>query len=108
MCLRVFFYGFGGCGSSWDALGDAWGIRSGQLGLLWGILEARRGMARVQIIKHGVLWSWDFGNCCYFMCFILYFEEGVNHGKRTDDKTWCAMVMRVLELLIFHWFCIVV
>ena len=23
----------------------------------------------------------------------MYSEEGVNHGTRTDDKTWCVMVM---------------
>ena len=28
----------------------------------------------------------------------------MGHGKRTDDETWCAIVMRFLELLIFHWF----
>ena len=84
MCV---FYSFGGCGSSWEALGDAWGIRWGQLGLLWGILEAPRGMAREQMTKHGVQWSWDFGMCCHFIGFICYSEEGVNHGERTDDKT---------------------
>ena len=26
------------------------------------------------------------------------------HGKRTDDKTWCAMVMGFLESLIIVWF----
>jgi len=26
------------------------------------------------------------------------------HGKRTDDKTWCAMVMGFLELLTIVWF----
>ena len=26
------------------------------------------------------------------------------HGKRTDDKTWCAMVMGFVELLRFQWF----
>ena len=25
-------------------------------------------------------------------------------GKRTDDKTWCAMVMGFLESLIIVWF----
>ena len=35
---------------------------------------------------------------------MTYFEEGGKHGKRTDDNTWCAMVMRIVELLICHWF----
>ena len=25
------------------------------------------------------------------------------HGKRTDDKTWCAMVMGFRELMILRW-----
>ena len=36
-----------------------------------------------------------------FLCFMMYAEEGVNHGKITDDKTWCAMVMGFVELLVF-------
>ena len=28
----------------------------------------------------------------------------MHHGKRTDDKTWCAMVIGFLDLLIFHMF----
>ena len=38
------------------------------------------------------------------LVFMKYSEEGVNHGKRTDDKTLSAMVMGCLELLIVHWF----
>ena len=98
------FFIVGACGSSWEALGDAWGIRWGQLGLLWGILEAPRGMAREDIIKHGVLLSRFLGIVDISLGFLLYFEEGVNHGKRTDDKTLSAMVMGCLELLIVHWF----
>ena len=63
LCLRVFVYGVGACGSSWEALRDAWGIRWGQVGLLLGVFEAPRGMARERMTKHGVLWSWDFGSC---------------------------------------------
>ena len=47
------------------------------------------------------------GICGFFdMCvgFMSYLEEGVNHGKRTDDNTWCVMVMDLLELLTFHCF----
>ena len=58
-------------------------------------------MTRDQMIQHGVLWSWDFGNCWYFIGCIMYVEEGVNHGKRTDDKTLCVMAMGWLELLWF-------
>ena len=34
----------------------------------------------------------------------MYFEEGVNHGKRADNKTLSAMVMGCLEVFIFHGF----
>ena len=54
-------------------------------------------MAREQMITHGVLWSWDVGNCCYFICFMMYSEEGVNQGSGVVGG-------RVLEMLIFHWF----
>ena len=53
-------------------------------------------MAREQMIKHDVLWSWDFGICCYFMCFMMYSEEGVNQGSGVVGG-------RVLEMLILHW-----
>ena len=39
-----------------------------------------------------------------FHGFMNDFEEGVNHGKRRDDETLCAMVMGFLELLIFRLF----
>ena len=31
--------------------------------------------------------------------FIMYFEEGVDHGKITYDKTLCGMVMGFQEML---------
>ena len=34
----------------------------------------------------------------------MYSEEGVNHGARTDDKTWCVMVMICWELFYFSGF----
>ena len=34
-----------------------------------------------------------FGSVDIALVFIIYVEEGVNHGKRADDKTRCAMVM---------------
>ena len=49
------------------------------------------------MIKHGVLWSWDVGDCCHVFGFIMNFEEGVNHGERTDDKTCCVMVWELLN-----------
>ena len=41
-----------------------------------------------------------FGIVDISLGFLLYSEEGVNHGKRTDDNTWCAMVMGCWKLLI--------
>ena len=32
----------------------------------------------------------------------MHVEDGVNISKRTDDKTLCAMVMGLWELLLFH------
>ena len=29
-----------------------------------------------------------------------YVEEGVNHGKRKNDKTWCATVMGVFFFIL--------
>ena len=53
------------------------------------------------MIKHCVLWSWDFGSCCcYFIVFSMYLEEGVNHSKRTNDNTWCVMVMGFLGIVV--------
>ena len=51
---------------------------------------------------HGILGVVDMLLGC-----ILYLEEGVNHGKRTDDKAWCVMVMGILELLMCCWSSIV-
>ena len=48
---------------------------------------------------HGILGTVDI---C--IGFITYSEEGVNHGERTDDQTWCAVVMMFWELLVFLWF----
>ena len=39
-----------------------------------------------------------------FHGFIMYVEEGVNHGKIIDDNIWCAMVMGLQDMLLFHWF----
>ena len=48
---------------------------------------------------HGILGIVDISSVC-----VRYSEEGVNHGKRTDDNTLCAMVMGFCELLLFQWF----
>ena len=47
------------------------------------------------MIKHGVLWSWDVGNCCYVDGFMMYSEEGVNQG-------YGVVGSRVLEMLMIH------
>ena len=54
-------------------------------------------MTRERMIKHGVLWSWDFRDCCYFIGFIRLSEEGVNQGSEVVGG-------RALNALIFHGF----
>ena len=49
------------------------------------------------MMTHGVLWSWDLGNLCYVVGFIMYYEDGVNKGSGVVGG-W------VWEMLIFHVF----
>ena len=49
------------------------------------------------MIKHGVLWSWIFWNCCYVIGFIMCSEDGVNQGSGVVGGL-------VQNMLIFHCF----
>ena len=45
----------------------------------------------------GDAWGISWGQLGHFRGIL----EVTGHGKRTDDKTWCAMNMGFSELLIF-------
>ena len=53
-------------------------------------------MERDLLIKHGVLWSWEFRKCCDCIGFITHSEEGVNQGSG-------VVGVRLLNMLICHW-----
>ena len=54
-------------------------------------------MVREQMIKHCVLWSWDCWIYVYFIGFMMYLEDGVNHGSGVVGG-------RLLTMLMFQWF----